>query len=938
MRLDTECLPFNRIFMYASSPSVGTPSATARIFARVLPGARVFRLLAGGVVALVAACNDAPTTASRGDRDVQLAVAANVLANPGAVLVAEVSFTPIGNTRPLNILARDSLVITTGAADTPMSLTADVSACAADAAANGASCTVNVGLTLKRDGRVLDQSTQQFPVTADTRTIAVPTVQLFEVATVTVDTAGTGALEPGDTKTLVAVARDRSGIVVPGRSPVWTVVSGGVTISATGLLTVVAEGPAVVRVVLGGRAAPDVSLLIRATSVASIDIAPVDTVINISGAFSYRVTPRSATGTALTGRTVTLTTSSAAIATIAGNVATGVSAGLATITATSTQGRAGATVTRTTTLRVLATAAIRVDRSTVTFDVPPTGTSTATSVAVTTDTGRTIRGLVASVIYTPNVAPWLTQSLAGTVTPTTLSLRAAAGALDTGTYIADVNLTSTLDLHAPTSVRVTMRVVRLVAAPRTVAFGPYTTGTTVFPPSSVVLRTSLAAVPLSGLTVRTEYIGSVTGWLTAALQATTAAPTTSVLLTPNPAGVPAGTNQARVIVTSASPVVSADTIVVSLTAGDPGRFSGLVVTSAGKLTVAGATVTIRRSDGSIADQVTTSSTGTWTSNPIVAGTYNVFVTAAGFQDYVLYAQVLVGAVTVPITPLANADLVPSTPGSGDISGSVRDATTNNIVAGATAELRAGANNTTGTPLATTTTNSDGVYSFAVRSHGTYTVRATRVGYAAGSVTITLIGGSVVAPITFLSPGTTTIAWRFVLSWGATPLDLDAHLTGPLAGTTARFHVFYATSSRGSSTASPFALLDQDAQFGFGPETITLHQQIAGVYRFYVDNYEVGRTVGTPEIRTSIARVDVYQGNTLVRQFFPPQTNGKYWVVFEINGTILTPINTIVPSEPALRAPASGFVRSNLRLDAAMQDLMSFEPWTWLKPLGAIKKE
>ncbi|MEP6834437.1 MAG: carboxypeptidase regulatory-like domain-containing protein [Gemmatimonas sp.] len=919
--------------MYALSSSVRKPVATARKFARVTLGA-----LASGVVALLGACHDAPTADDRapGQQDVRMALAANVMANPGAVLEAEIFFTAPGGTR--RTLAHDSLVITTGAADTPLSLTADVSTCAVAAATSATTCTVNVALTLKRDGRVLDESNQQVAVTSATQTVAVPSVELFEVATVTIDTAGTGGLEPGDTKTLIAVAKDRSGVVVPGRSPAWSLVSGGVTVTPAGSLSVVSEGAATVRIVLGGRTS-DLTFTVRPVSVASIDIAPVDTSIGIGGTFTYRVTPRSAAGAALTGRTVTLGTSSAAIATIVGNVATGISAGLATITATSTQGRAGATIAKTTTLRVQSVPVVRVDRNAVSFDLPPGGTGIATSVVVTTDTGRTLRGLVSSVTYTPNVAPWLTQSLVANTTPTTLTLRAAAGALDTGTYVADVNLSSTIDPSVPATVRVTLHVVRIIAAPRTVTFGPYTAGTTIFPPTSVVLRTSLAAVPLSGLTVRTEYIGAGTGWLTTALQATTAAPSTSVLLTPNPAGIPAGTSQARVIVTSATPVVSADTIIVSLIAGDPGRFSGLVVNAVNQTPISGATVIVRRLDNTLVDQVTTSVTGAWTSNPITAGTYNVFVTAPGFQDYVLYSQVLVGSATVATTPLANAQVVPVSTSSGDITGSVRDATTNGAIVAASVELRAGANNTTGTPLATTTTNANGGYSFAARLFGVYTVVATKTNYAAGSITVTLVSPSVVAPVTFLSPGGTSIAWRFVLSWGAQPLDLDAHLTGPLAATSARFHVFYPTQFRGSATSSPFAVLDVDATDGFGPETITITQQIAGVYRFYVDNFDYSSVGGgVTELRASSARVDVYQGNTLVSQFFPPQTNGKYWTVFEISGTVLTPINTIGPAAPALRASPAGSVQNNAKVDAAWEELMSLSPWSWTKPFGAIKRD
>ena len=77
----------------------------------------------------------------------------------------------------------------------------------------------------------------------------------------------------------------------------------------------------------------------------------------------------------------------------------------------------------------------------------------------------------------------------------------------------------------------------------------------------------------------------------------------------------------------------------------------------------------------------------------------------------MYAQALAGSPSIPITPLANAQLVQFSSTNGFISGSVRDATTNNVISAATVELRAGANNVTGTPIATTTTNSDGVYQF-----------------------------------------------------------------------------------------------------------------------------------------------------------------------------------------------------------------------------------
>ena len=261
---------------------------------------------------------------------------------------------------------------------------------------------------------------------------------------------------------------------------------------------------------------------------------------------------------------------------------------------------------------------------------------------------------------------------------------------------------------------------------------------------------------------------------------------------------------------------------------------------------------------------------------------------------------------------------------GSIDGSVRDATTGDALNAVTVELRAGAYNTSGAPLATTTTNSDGQYVFASRLAGTYTVRAILSGFAEGNVFVVVTGGTVTAPVTFLSPAGTNVAWRFVLSWGSTPQDLDAHLTGPILNSAARFHVFF--GDRGTLLAPPFAVLDVDEMSGFGPETITMSQQIAGVYRYYVNNFS-----GTPLLRSSTARVDVYQGNTLIRQFFPPQQDGEYWTVFELSGSSITAIGTIGSSIPAVTAPAIGPRRQvDSASDRAAAEWYQLSPWTWRK--------
>ncbi len=443
------------------------------------------------------------------------------------------------------------------------------------------------------------------------------------------------------------------------------------------------------------------------------------------------------------------------------------------------------------------------------------------------------------------------------------------------------------------------------------------------PPAQTVAVISFNGGNVGTISVQTP----IDTLLTATLNASTAPATLTVR--PSRTLAPGTSLTRAVVVRSSNPLVTSATVTVTLIGRTPvvqsGRFAGVVVNASSGAPISAATVTIRTTANVQVDQVVTGTDGRWTSTPQPAGTYNLTVASAGFDAVVLTNRVLVGGPTVPITTLPSVSLSPAN--TGTIDGSVRSATTGDAINGATVELRVGAANVSGAPLATTTTNSDGGYSFAFRPTGTYTIRVVQPGFAALSVTVVLTGASATAPAVFLSPASGGAIWRFVLSWGATPSDLDAHLTGPIPNSSSRFHVYFADD--GSLVAVPFALLDIDATNGFGPETISMSQQTPGVYRFYVNNFSA-----ESPLRSSNARVDVYQANTLVRQFSPPQQDGTYWTVFEINGTVITPIGTIGSIEPSIRAPgprkADAFV-------GAEAEWYTLSPWTWRKPRAAARR-
>lgn len=175
--------------------------------------------------------------------------------------------------------------------------------------------------------------------------------------------------------------------------------------------------------------------------------------------------------------------------------------------------------------------------------------------------------------------------------------------------------------------------------------------------------------------------------------------------------------------------------------------------------------------------------------------------------------------------------------------------------------------------------------------GTQTITAEATGYSTYIYDgLEVIGSAETRHNISLSPRLTDAQMRFVLSWGASPLDLDSHLRTPY-GT----KIYY--SYRGSATAEPYALLDVDDTNGYGPETVTIYRFREGTYHYFIYNYS-----GSPAITTSNAVVKIYSADGTNRSVeVPTSGTGRYWYVATVDGATgrVQVINRIQSNEPGL---------------------------------------
>lgn len=315
-----------------------------------------------------------------------------------------------------------------------------------------------------------------------------------------------------------------------------------------------------------------------------------------------------------------------------------------------------------------------------------------------------------------------------------------------------------------------------------------------------------------------------------------------------------------------------------------GTLRGVVrdgVTNSG---VSGVSLNFTSSAGATLGNVTTTSSGEY-SITVPAGTVTAAVNATGYVSTILSATLVANSTVQADTVLFAQNVA----GTGTITGRITNALTGQGLAGATLQLRSGANISTGTVIATATTSSTGDYTLTANS-GTYTIAISLTGFVTTDFVCVAVGGRAIAnQNASISPVLAGNDLRIVLSWGATPSDLDSHFTGPTTGSS-RFHVYYV--SRSTTGVN----LDVDDTSSFGPETITVSQFLPGVYRYSVHDFSNrGSTSSTVMSNQSNAQVRVFQGSTQIATFnVPSGQTGNLWTVFELDGAsrTITPKNQL----------------------------------------------
>src|SRR5205823_1002502 len=174
------------------------------------------------------------------------------------------------------------------------------------------------------------------------------TVTAVPVASVTV-TPSPASVQAGQQVQLTATLKDANGNVLTGRVVTWSSNRTSVaTVGGNGLVSGVTAGSATITATSEGKSGTS-SITVTAVPVASVTVSPSPASVQQGATVQLTATPKHANGNPLNGRVVTWSSNNTAVARVNGcGLVSGVTAGSATITATS-EGKTGTSAVTVTT-------------------------------------------------------------------------------------------------------------------------------------------------------------------------------------------------------------------------------------------------------------------------------------------------------------------------------------------------------------------------------------------------------------------------------------------------------------------------------------------------------------------------------------------------------------------------------------------------------------
>ena len=315
--------------------------------------------------------------------------------------------------------------------------------------------------------------------------------------------------------------------------------------------------------------------------------------------------------------------------------------------------------------------------------------------------------------------------------------------------------------------------------------------------------------------------------------------------------------------------------------------------------LSGANVSLYKADNpndSIASK-TTGSDGAFSFN-VAPGTYKLKISAQGYKTLSTTQTVSENETKYTEHLLLLDDTMD---GLGSASGTVSDALNGRGISGVTIKLREEWNNSTGDYVEnfSTTTNSSGQYVIEGLPIGYYTLEATVNGYITTHSNILVLDDRDLVDFDFaMTPVLEEGTVRIILNWGASPSDLDSHLIGktPSGG---NFNVYYGDKHYHNNGVE-MANLDYDDTSGYGPETITVLEDINGTYTYAVHDYSNRNSSNSNAMSYSGARVRVLIGGRdgMEEFYVPTNRTGVYWTVFKIDSNYnVIPVNTVSNVKP-----------------------------------------